>query len=68
LALLILNNDLKEFGVEVFTLNDPWILTTLLNDSLTTESIFRSLFVETCILLHFLGEKLNLTITIFNIF
>ena len=68
LALLILNNDFKKLGVEVLILNDSWILTILINNSLTAESIFRSLFVETCVLLHFFGEKLNLTIIISNLF
>lgn len=67
-ALLIFNNGLEKFGKEVLTLNDPFILMTLLNSSLTTESIFRPLFVETCLLLNFFGENLNLTITIANIF
>lgn len=68
LALLDLNSDLQKCGVETLTLNDPWILATLISNSLATESIFRSLFVETCVLLYLLGENLNLTIVISNIF
>ena len=68
LALLISDNDFKEVGVEVLTLTNPCILTKLVSMSASTESIFRSLFVETCVFLHLLGEKLNLTITVVNIF
>ena len=69
LALLISTTDFSQtFDSDVFILTDPWVLTTLLNNSLITESIFRSLFVETCVLLHVFGKNLHLTIVIFNIF
>lgn len=68
LSLLILSNEFQKFGVEILTLNDPTVLIVLLNSSLTTESVFRSLFVETCTLLHIFGDNFNVPIVIYNIF
>jgi hypothetical protein len=68
LGLLISNHYLEKFNVEVLTLTDSWILTTLIDYSLTVESIFRSLFIETALLLHVVGQNLNITIVISNIF
>lgn len=68
LSLLILSNAFQEFGIKILTLNDPVVLLALLESSLTIESVYRPLFVETCTLLHFVGNNFNIPIVISNIF
>lgn len=58
----------QAYPLDKLIVNDENILLLLLNCSVDVPSIFRSLFVETTIILYYLAKSCHLTIIIQNIF